>query len=78
MYIYIYIYVYSYICVYIYIYIYIYTYMYRDKSQCLARSSPYAGPSAGAEVARLRKWHVWCLRAKVRGRRTAPKMQLLI
>ena len=23
----------------------------------------YAGPSAGAEVARLRKWHVWCLLA---------------
>ena len=23
------------------------------------RSSPYAGPSAGAEAACLRKWHVW-------------------
>ena len=34
----------------------------RETSQCLAKSSPYAGPSAGAEVARLRKWHVWCLR----------------
>ena len=29
--------------------------------QCLAKWSPYAGPSAGKEVARLRKWHVWCL-----------------
>ena len=27
----------------------------------VAKSSPYAGPSAGTEVARLRKWHVWCL-----------------
>ena len=27
----------------------------------LAKSSPYAGLSAGAEVARLRMWHVWCL-----------------
>ena len=34
------------------------------NSQCLVKSSPYAGPSAGAEVARLRKWQVWCLRAK--------------
>ena len=32
-----------------------------ENSQCLAKSSPYAGSSAGAEVARLRKWHVWCL-----------------
>ena len=30
-------------------------------SQCLAKSSQYAGPSAGAYVARLRKWHAWCL-----------------
>ena len=34
-----------------------------EISPCLAKSSPYAGPSAGAEVARLRKWHVWCLLA---------------
>ena len=33
----------------------------RENPQCLAKSSPYAGPSAGTEVARLRKWHVWCL-----------------
>ena len=33
----------------------------RGNSQRLAKSSPYAGPSAGTEVARLRKWHVWCL-----------------
>ena len=33
----------------------------RGNSQCLAKSSPYAGPSAGTEVARLRRWHVWCL-----------------
>ena len=33
------------------------TYIYRI---CLAKSNTYAGPSAGAEVARLRKWHVWC------------------
>ena len=33
----------------------------RGNSQRLAKSSPYAGFSAGAEVARLRKWHVWCL-----------------
>ena len=32
-----------------------------NKTQCLAKSSPYAGLSAGAEVARLRKGHVWCL-----------------
>ena len=25
------------------------------------KSSSYAGASAGAEVARLRKWHAWCL-----------------
>ena len=37
----------------------------KTNSQCLAKSGPYAGPSAGAEVARLRKWHVWCLRAMV-------------
>ena len=30
---------------------------------CLAKSSPCAGPSAGAENARLRKWRVWCLLA---------------
>ena len=29
--------------------------------QCLAKSSPYASPSAGAEVAHSQKWHVWCL-----------------
>ena len=33
----------------------------RRNSQCLTKSSPYAGPSAGTEVARLRKWYVWCL-----------------
>ena len=33
----------------------------RGNSQCLAKSSPYAGPSAGTEVARLRKRHVWYL-----------------
>ena len=33
----------------------------RENAQCLAKSSPCAGPSAGTEVARLRKWHVWCL-----------------
>ena len=32
-----------------------------DNSQRLAKSSTFAGASAGAEVARLRKWHVWCL-----------------
>ena len=32
----------------------------RENSQRLAKSSPYAGPAAGAEVARLRKWHA-CL-----------------
>ena len=31
------------------------------NSQYLAKSSPCAGPSAGAEVARLGKWRVWCL-----------------
>ena len=31
------------------------------NSQRLAKSSPYAGPSTGKEVARLWKWHVWCL-----------------
>ena len=35
----------------------------RGNSQCLAKSSPYAGPSAGAEVPRFTKWHVWCLLA---------------
>ena len=34
----------------------------RGDSQRLAKSSPYAGPSAGAEIACLRKWHVWSLR----------------
>ena len=29
----------------------------------MIQSSPYAGPSAGAEIACLRKWHVWCLLA---------------
>ena len=33
----------------------------RGNSQRLAKSSPYAGPSAGAESARLWKWHGWCL-----------------
>ena len=33
----------------------------RGTWQRLAKSSPYACPSAGAEVARLLKWHVWCL-----------------
>ena len=34
----------------------------RGNSQRLAKSSPYAVPPAGTctEVARLRKWHVWC------------------
>ena len=32
----------------------------RGNSRRLAKSRPYTGPSAGAEVARLRKWHVWC------------------
>ena len=35
----------------------------RGNSRSIAKSSPYAGPSAGAEVAHLWKWHVWCLRA---------------
>ena len=35
----------------------------RGSSQCLAKSSPYAGPSAGTEVARLRKWQAWYLLA---------------
>ena len=30
--------------------------------QFLSLKSPYAGPSAGTEVVRLRKWHVWSLR----------------
>ena len=29
------------------------------ETQRLAKSRPHAGPCAGAEVARLRKWHVW-------------------
>ena len=29
----------------------------RGNSKCLPK---YAGPSAGAEAARSRKWHVWC------------------
>ena len=33
----------------------------RGNSQGLAQSSPYAGPSASIKVARLRKWHAWCL-----------------
>ena len=37
----------------------------RGNSQGLAKSSPCAGPSAGAEVVCcLRKWRVWCLRAQ--------------
>ena len=43
----------------------------RGNSLCLAKSSRYAGPSAGAEVACLRKWHVWCLPA--RGIRSAKR-----
>ena len=31
----------------------------------------YAGPSAGAEVARLRKWHDWCLLAHLEVRVSA-------
>ena len=31
------------------------------KFKCLAKSSPYAGPSAGTEVARLQWWRVWCI-----------------
>ena len=38
----------------------------RGNLQCLAKSSPCAGPSAGTEVARLRKWHVWCLLVYIR------------
>ena len=34
-----------------------------ENSQCLAKPSPYADLSAGAEVVRLRKWHVWRLLA---------------
>ena len=37
----------------------------RGNSPCLAKSSPYAGPSAGAEVTRFGKWHAWCLRVRV-------------
>ena len=33
----------------------------RGNSQRLAKSSLCAGPSAGTEVARFRKWHFWCL-----------------
>ena len=32
-----------------------------QNSQCLAKSRPCAGPSAGTVVARLQKWHVWRL-----------------
>ena len=47
----------------------------RGNSQRLAKSIPYVGPSTGTEVARLRKWHVWCLLdgkelRRVRGRAT--------
>ena len=40
---------------------------FEGNSQCLAKSSPYAGPSACAELhifgsGTFRKWHVWCLR----------------
>ena len=38
------------------------------NSPRLAKSSPYASPSAGAEVASLRQWHVWCLLGKVQVR----------
>ena len=37
----------------------------RRGNSHLAKSRPYAGLSAGAEVARLPKWHVWCLLALV-------------
>ena len=43
----------------------------RGSSRRLAKSSPYAGPSAGPEVARLRKWHAWCLLADRSRRLTA-------
>ena len=32
-----------------------------EISQRLAKSSKYAGPSAGTEVACMRRWHAWCL-----------------
>ena len=56
--------VYVYVCIHMYIYIYIYMYRERERENdsiqhsAFAKSSPHAGPSAGAEVARLRKWHV--------------------
>ena len=64
---------YIYIYIYIYIYVCIHTYIYDTSApaelgggnpQHLANSTPYAGPSAGTEVTRLRKrpfgafWHV--------------------
>ena len=33
----------------------------RRGNSRLAKSSLYAGPSAGTEVTRLRQWHVWSL-----------------
>ena len=47
-----------YIYIYIYVYIYIYIYICSEGQFTISReSSRYAGPSAGAEVSRLRKWH---------------------
>ena len=44
------------------------------SSQCLAESSPYASPSAGAEVARLRKHHLF--EKKQRSQGNLPPRQM--
>ena len=48
------------------------------NSQCLAKSSLYGGPSAGAEVARLRKWLVrWRLGLDLAGAHDLVVLELL-
>ena len=61
-----------------YMYIYMYIYNIYKYIGVDGKSSPYAGPSAGTEVVRLRKWHAWCRLTEVkrsehhiRGRRAA-------
>ena len=53
------------------------------KSSCLPKSSPYAGPCAGTEVAGLRKCYVWCASPTIacpsesgRGSTRAPALML--
>ena len=45
-----------------------------ENSQCLADSSLYSGLSAGAEVAHLRKCHVWAASGMILRAALAPRM----